>query len=432
MVVLSPPARVGRRRVAAAAAAGHVRVPAQVVGGLRRGARPDRGGKRQLPGEPVRRTRGAGLHPRGQEHLRIPRREQRLPRLAGQGAEVHLAVLPLRAAGRPTHFGRCARCRLGVRPQRRGHGRHRDLRSCCCSTCSSRRSSRSRRCSTRGSRPRRRWRRSTSSCTPPRPRPNRSRPSTPGACAARSRSRACTSSTRRRSTKRSPAPTSTSPRARPSRSSARRARASRPSSSSLPATTTRPPASCASTATTSATSTAPAFRRQLGVVPQEAFLFTGTVRDNIAYGRPDATDAEVEDAARAVGAHDFIARMPHGLPVARQRTRPQPLGRAASAHLARPRPTRRPGDPVARRSHVEPRPANRGRSAARDGCRRPRSHDDPRRPPPADGAHGRPHLRDRRGPHRRRRAPHDELLHTSPRYAELWHSFTTEDDTEAA
>ncbi len=56
----------------------------------------------------------------------------------------------------------------------------------------------------------------------------------------------------------------------------------------------------------------PKFRRQLGFVPQEAFLFTGNVRDNIAYGRPDATDAEVEAAARAVGAHDFIARLPSG------------------------------------------------------------------------------------------------------------------------
>ncbi len=55
-----------------------------------------------------------------------------------------------------------------------------------------------------------------------------------------------------------------------------------------------------------------AFRRQLGVVPQEAFLFTGTVRDNIAYGRPEATDAEVEAAARAVGAHDFVASLPNG------------------------------------------------------------------------------------------------------------------------
>jgi ATP-binding cassette, subfamily B, bacterial len=56
----------------------------------------------------------------------------------------------------------------------------------------------------------------------------------------------------------------------------------------------------------------PGYRHQLGYVPQEAFLFSGTVRDNIAYGRPDASDAEVERAARAVGAHDFIASLPGG------------------------------------------------------------------------------------------------------------------------
>jgi len=55
-----------------------------------------------------------------------------------------------------------------------------------------------------------------------------------------------------------------------------------------------------------------AYRRRLGVVPQEAFLFTGTIRDNIAYGRPDASDAEVEAAARAVGAHGFVAHLPDG------------------------------------------------------------------------------------------------------------------------
>jgi ATP-binding cassette subfamily B protein len=55
-----------------------------------------------------------------------------------------------------------------------------------------------------------------------------------------------------------------------------------------------------------------AYRHQLGYVPQEAFLFSGTIRDNIAYGRPDAPDASVEAAARAVGAHDFIARLPGG------------------------------------------------------------------------------------------------------------------------
>ena len=54
------------------------------------------------------------------------------------------------------------------------------------------------------------------------------------------------------------------------------------------------------------------YRRQLGYVPQEAFLFTGTIRDNIAYGRPEAGNDEVEAAARAVGAHDFIAALPGG------------------------------------------------------------------------------------------------------------------------
>ncbi|MFD9119546.1 ABC transporter ATP-binding protein [Streptomyces bottropensis] len=54
------------------------------------------------------------------------------------------------------------------------------------------------------------------------------------------------------------------------------------------------------------------YRHRLGVVPQEAYLFQGTVRDAIAYGRPDATDAEVEAASRAVGAHDMIATLDGG------------------------------------------------------------------------------------------------------------------------
>ncbi|MFI1096882.1 ABC transporter ATP-binding protein [Streptomyces sp. NPDC020917] len=54
------------------------------------------------------------------------------------------------------------------------------------------------------------------------------------------------------------------------------------------------------------------YRRRLGLVPQEAHLFSGTVRDAIAYGRPDASDAEVEAAARAVGAHEMVAGLPLG------------------------------------------------------------------------------------------------------------------------
>ncbi len=53
-------------------------------------------------------------------------------------------------------------------------------------------------------------------------------------------------------------------------------------------------------------------RAQLGIVLQDTFLFNGTIADNIRYGRLDATDAEVEAAARAVGAHDFIANLPQG------------------------------------------------------------------------------------------------------------------------
>ncbi len=54
------------------------------------------------------------------------------------------------------------------------------------------------------------------------------------------------------------------------------------------------------------------YRRQLGVVPQEPYLFPGTVRDAIAYGLPDASDAEVEAATRAVGAIEMVARLPGG------------------------------------------------------------------------------------------------------------------------
>jgi ATP-binding cassette subfamily B protein len=52
------------------------------------------------------------------------------------------------------------------------------------------------------------------------------------------------------------------------------------------------------------------YRRSLGYVPQEPFLFSGTIRDNIAYGRPEAADHEVEAAAQAVGADYFIEELP--------------------------------------------------------------------------------------------------------------------------
>jgi ATP-binding cassette subfamily B protein/subfamily B ATP-binding cassette protein MsbA len=52
------------------------------------------------------------------------------------------------------------------------------------------------------------------------------------------------------------------------------------------------------------------YRDLLAIVQQDVFLFDGSVRDNIAYGRHDATDAEIEDAARRANAHEFIDRLP--------------------------------------------------------------------------------------------------------------------------
>src|SRR5204863_8365915 len=53
-------------------------------------------------------------------------------------------------------------------------------------------------------------------------------------------------------------------------------------------------------------------RGQMAVVPQEVLLFGGTVAENIAYGRPGAGAAEIEDAARKANAHEFISRFPEG------------------------------------------------------------------------------------------------------------------------
>ncbi|HVV73942.1 MAG TPA: ATP-binding cassette domain-containing protein, partial [Verrucomicrobiae bacterium] len=52
------------------------------------------------------------------------------------------------------------------------------------------------------------------------------------------------------------------------------------------------------------------YRELLAIVQQDVFLFDGSVRDNIAYGRQDATEAQVEDAARRANAHEFIVRLP--------------------------------------------------------------------------------------------------------------------------
>ena len=73
------------------------------------------------------------------------------------------------------------------------------------------------------------------------------------------------------------------------------------------------------------------YRDLLAIVQQDVFLFDGSVRDNIAYGRHDATDAEVDDAARRANAHEFIVKLPERLRDVHRRARREVFGRAAAA-----------------------------------------------------------------------------------------------------
>jgi ATP-binding cassette subfamily B protein len=77
------------------------------------------------------------------------------------------------------------------------------------------------------------------------------------------------------------------------------------------------------------------YRQQLGYVPQEPFLFAGTIRDNIAYGRPDATNAQVEAAARAIGAHEMIVEAGGYLRYVTERGKSLSIGQRQLICLAR-------------------------------------------------------------------------------------------------
>ncbi len=167
-----------------------------------------------------------------------------------------------------------------------------------------------------------------------------------------------------------------------------------------------------------------AFRRQLGIVPQEAFLFTGTVRDNIGYGRPEATDADIEAAARAVGAHDFVASLPGGyLAAVSERGRSLSSGQRQLIALARARLV----DPaillldeatsqldLASEARVQQAMSAvaSGRTTILVAHRLPTARQADRIVVIADGRIA-------------EQGTHDELLARSGRYAELWESFAT-------
>ncbi len=133
-------------------------------------------------------------------------------------------------------------------------------------------------------------------------------------------------------------------------------------------------------------------RGAIGYVAQDVFLFHGSVRDNIAYGRPDATDAEIEEAARLAEAHDFVLELRAGLRHRRRRARRQALGRPAPAALDRARDPARPCRPPARRGHLRRGQRDRGGDPALARPRRRRTYGRRHRPPALDGPRRRPHL----------------------------------------
>ena len=109
-------------------------------------------------------------------------------------------------------------------------------------------------------------------------------------------------------------------------------------------------------------------RRQLALVPQEPVIFAASVRENIRFGRPEASDAEVEAAARAAAAHEFIARLPQGYDDLRRRARGDAVGRPEAAAGDRAGdPARRAGAP-ARRGDERARRRERAGGAAGGGA----------------------------------------------------------------
>ena len=95
--------------------------------------------------------------------------------------------------------------------------------------------------------------------------------------------------------------------------------------------------------------------RQISAVPQEPFLFSATVRENIRYNRTDLADTEVVEAAKAVGAHGFITRMKDGYDTELEERGGKPQHGATPADQLRPRPCQRPAHPDTRRGNGERR-----------------------------------------------------------------------------
>jgi ATP-binding cassette subfamily B protein len=108
-------------------------------------------------------------------------------------------------------------------------------------------------------------------------------------------------------------------------------------------------------------------RQRIGIVPQDSTVFSTSALENIRYGRPEASDAEVIAAAKAAFAHDFISPA-RGLRHLPGRTRRAPVGRPAPAHQHRPRDAEEPAAAAAGRGHQRARRRERAHGAGRAGA----------------------------------------------------------------
>ena len=93
-------------------------------------------------------------------------------------------------------------------------------------------------------------------------------------------------------------------------------------------------------------------RAAIGIVPQDTVLFNDTIHYNIRYGRPDATDEEVIEAARAAHIHDFIESLPDKYETRRRRARPEALRRREAARGDRAGDPQEPAHPDLRRGDL--------------------------------------------------------------------------------
>ena len=150
-----------------------------------------------------------------------------------------------------------------------------------------------------------------------------------------------------------------------------------------------------------------ALRARIALVPQDTAIFAATIAENIRFGQPDATAAEIARAAEQAAAAEFIARLPAGLRHAGGRARRDALGRPAPAHRHRPRHPAQRAAAAARRSDLLARCRKRNPGAGRPRAADAGAHHPGDRPPPRDGAVVRSHPGDGPGSHRGRGHPRE-------------------------